>query len=93
MEELIGQSKPIQQARRKIQQLAKTGKNVIVTGEQGAGKSIVAKSIHQHSTQSANPFVYIDVTSIEELKLRSIIKTILTKREFANPKGSDHGNI
>ena len=93
MEELIGQSKPIQQARRKIQQLAKTGKNVIVTGEQGAGKSIVAKSIHQHSTQSANPFVYIDVTSIEELKLRSIIQTILTKREFANPKVSEHGNI
>lgn len=93
MEELIGQSRPIQQIRRKIQQLAKTRKNVLVVGEQGVGKSVVAKSVHLQSSFSTKPFVYLATNSTDELNLRSVVQKILKKHEFANPTTSQHGNF
>ncbi len=93
MEELIGKSKPIQQIRRKIRQLAKSNKNVVLVGERGVGKSVVAKCIHHQSAHSARPFVYLDVTTIEELKLRSIVQAIFTKRELVNPEMPDLGKV
>jgi DNA-binding NtrC family response regulator len=93
VEELIGKSKSIQQIRRKIKQLAKTNKNVIILGERGVGKSMVAKCIHHQSAHSVRPFVYLDVTTIQELKLRSIVQAISTKREFVNLEISDHGRV
>ena len=93
MEELIGKSKPIQQIRRKIQQLAKTDKDVLVIGERGVGKSVVAKNIHFFSPNATKPVIHLDLTTIEELKLRSIVDSILTKREFVNAEISGRRRI
>ena len=93
MEELIGQSRPIQQIRRKIKQLAKNRKNVLIIGERGVGKSVIAKSVHLRSLFSAKPFVHLATNTADELNLRLIVQKILTKREFVNPTTSLHGNF
>ena len=93
MEELIGQSKAIQRIRRRIQQLARARRNITIVGEQGVGKSVVAKSIHLRSLYSQKPFVHLVVNIADELNLRSVVQMILTKREFVNPEISQHGNF
>ncbi len=93
MEEIIGQSKHIQLIRQKIQQLSKTAENVVIVGERGVGKGIVARRIHDQSVHSSEPFVSLDTRGVDDLELRSLIQSVLTKREFANPKTSDHGNF
>ena len=93
MEKLIGQSKPIQKIRRKIVQLGKTRENVIIVGERGVGKSVVAKNIHSKSGHSLKPVVHLSVDSIDELGLSSTVQAILTKYEFVNLDTSPHGNF
>jgi len=93
VEELIGQSKPLQQIRRRIRQLSKTRVNVLLLGEHGVGKSVVARNIHLHSASASKPFVHIATDTMDELSLRSVAQNILTKHEFKNPATSQHGNF
>jgi two-component system NtrC family response regulator len=90
---LIGGSKHIQQVRESIKRLAQSGSNVLITGEPGTGKSVVAELLHQSGKTSHQPFAKLNTATIDELRLRSIVQSILSKREFLNPITSDHGNF
>jgi len=93
LEKLIGRSKPIQKIRKKIQQLARSHDNIIIIGEQGVGKSIVARNIHGKSEHSLKPVVRLAVNTKDELGLSSTVRAILTNHEFLNLDTSPHGNF
>jgi DNA-binding NtrC family response regulator len=69
--EMIGQSKAIHVVFDNIEQVAGTNVDVLITGETGTGKELVARSIHQRSPRSEARFVPVDCGAIPEDLLES----------------------
>ena len=65
-DELIGQSEAWQEIFYKIEKVAPTDANILLLGENGTGKDLIAKAIHEHSNRSAKAFVKVDVGSLTE---------------------------
>jgi len=61
---MIGDSKEIQHIRKTILKVAQTDANVLILGENGTGKELVAKALHKHSLRKQEAFVKIDLGSI-----------------------------
>ncbi len=78
--ELIGESEPMQDIFYKIQKIAPTDANILILGENGTGKDLIAKSIHQHSLRSDKPYIKVDVGALTE----SLFETEL----FGHKKGA-----
>lgn len=93
MKILIGNSKAIQKVRDRVEAIVPTRKHVVIVGEPGTGKSVVARMIHEMGANSDKPFAVLNIDQIDELKLQSITRSILTRREFINPTTSEHGNF
>lgn len=55
----------------KAKRFAQTESNILIIGENGTGKEIMAQSIHSHSRHSEKPFVPINITAISESLLES----------------------
>ena len=64
--ELIGESEVMQQIFYKIEKIAPTDANILILGENGTGKDLVAKAIHQQSLRMDKPFVKVDVGALTE---------------------------
>ncbi len=64
--ELLGKSEVMQDIFYKIQKIAPTDANILILGENGTGKEIIAKAIHQFSLRSDKPFIKVDVGSLTE---------------------------
>ena len=64
--EIVGTSDPIQQLRRKISQSASSDETVLITGETGTGKEIIAHNIHDASQRKNNLFLPLNCGSISE---------------------------
>jgi len=71
--ELVGASKPMQEVMRVIEMAGPSSASVLITGETGAGKEIVARTIHKLSPRSAAPFVAINCSAIPETLMESEI--------------------
>jgi len=69
--QLIGDSPPIQALRSTIQRVADTELAVLITGENGTGKEVVARSIHYLSQRRDQPFVAVNCAAIAETLLES----------------------
>ncbi len=76
-------SPAIQQVVEKIQQVAESNLTVLIQGETGTGKELVARSIHQQSGRAKKPFVAIDCGAIPENLLESEL--------FGHEKGAFSG--
>jgi DNA-binding NtrC family response regulator len=50
----------------KIQKIAPTDANILILGENGTGKDLVARAIHQHSNRASKPFVKVDLGALTE---------------------------
>lgn len=61
---MVGTSKEMEEVRSKIRKLATSGANVLILGENGTGKELVANAIHKLSDRVEHPFVKIDLGSI-----------------------------
>jgi len=61
---MIGKSPALQRVRELIDKASGTTINVIITGETGTGKEVVAKSIHYGSQRATKPFVAVNVAAI-----------------------------
>jgi two-component system response regulator HydG len=64
--ELLGESEVMQDIFYKIQKIAPTDANILILGENGTGKEIIAKAIHHFSQRSTKPFIKVDVGALTE---------------------------
>lgn len=78
--EIIGQSTSIREVFSLIDKVAKTDANVLILGENGTGKELIARAIHQRSLRKDNSFVSVDMGAITE--------TLFESELFGHKKGS-----
>jgi two-component system, NtrC family, response regulator HydG len=83
--ELVGDSDAIRKLREKILRVAPTGATVLIRGESGVGKELVARAIHEHSGRENGPFVTMNCAALSESLLESEL--------FGHEKGSFTGAI
>ena len=81
--ELVGQSPAMQQLRQLIETAGPTNSRVLIGGENGTGKELVARAIHLHSARAARPFVAVNCAAIQE--------TLIESELFGHEKGSFTG--
>ena len=80
---LVGASAEMQDVMRQVEMAAPSTASVLITGETGSGKEMVARSIHMLSPRSARPFVAINCSAIPESLMESEI--------FGHEKGAFTG--
>ncbi|MEG2139765.1 MAG: sigma 54-interacting transcriptional regulator [Bilophila sp.] len=68
---IVCQSQAMADIMRTIQKLAEVDTSILITGESGVGKNVVAKLMHQFSKRSAGPFVEINCAGIPDALLES----------------------
>jgi transcriptional regulator with GAF, ATPase, and Fis domain len=69
--EILGSSPAIQEVFRKVQRVAGTDITVLVTGETGTGKELIAREIHNRSLRAKGPFISVNCGAIPENLLES----------------------
>ena len=69
--EIIGEAPAMQEVFRAIGRLAKSNINVMICGQSGTGKELVANALHQHSPRTSKPFVAINIAAIPAELLES----------------------
>ncbi|MET0463301.1 MAG: sigma-54 dependent transcriptional regulator [Chitinophagaceae bacterium] len=69
--DLIGESEAMQQIFTKLEKIAPTDANILILGENGTGKDLIAKAIHQQSLRAAQPLVKVDVGALTETLFES----------------------
>lgn len=62
--EIIGESDPIRQVREMIRKVAATDARVLITGPNGTGKELVARSLHNNSERAKGPFIEVNCAAI-----------------------------
>lgn len=81
--EILGTSDAMKDIFYKIEKIAPTDANILVLGENGTGKDLVAKSLHQQSLRHQKPFIKVDVGALTE--------SIFESELFGHKKGSFTG--
>jgi two-component system, NtrC family, nitrogen regulation response regulator NtrX len=80
VEEMIGESGPILKIRETIDKVAPTDARILVTGENGVGKELVARWVHEKSNRAAGPLVEVNCAAIPSELIESEL--------FGHEKGS-----
>ncbi len=63
---LIGQSTPILKVMSTVNKVARTDANVLILGENGTGKELIARAIHKASNRKSEVFISVDLGAISE---------------------------
>src|SRR5664280_1598773 len=69
--EIVGRSEGIQKIRDQIARVAATNATVLITGETGTGKELVARAIHKSSPRAEKPFMAVNCAAVTESLLES----------------------
>lgn len=78
--QIVGESKPMIDIFGMIEKVASTNARVLITGENGSGKELVARAIHQGSNRSGAPFI--------EVNCAAIPSELIESQLFGHEKGS-----
>ncbi len=70
-DDIIGQSDPLQVTLSKVRQVAKTDASVLLLGETGTGKELLARAIHGHSPRKDRPLVKVNCASLPSSLIES----------------------
>ena len=68
---IVGNSEIMQNIFRKIEKIAPTDANILILGENGTGKDLIAAAIHQQSLRKRNPYIKVDIGSLTETLFES----------------------
>src|SRR6185436_2905949 len=82
-DEMVGKSRVLEQIRGEIAKVAKTDAKVLITGESGAGKELIARAIHRQSARARGPF--------EKLNCAALPKDLVESELFGYEKGAFTG--
>jgi DNA-binding NtrC family response regulator len=80
VQDMIGQSEPIKKIKTTIEKVAPTEARVLITGENGVGKELVARWLHEKSSRAGNPLVEVNCAAIPSELIESEL--------FGHEKGS-----
>lgn len=83
--QLVGQSKPMQQVYRKIKEVVPTDIPVLIVGDSGTGKEMVAQAIHELSERKNAPFIAVNTGAIP--------RELIASELFGHLKGAFTGAI
>src|SRR3990172_9467833 len=81
--EILGQAQSMQEVFRAIGRLSQSAATVLITGESGSGKELVARALHRHSPRAAKPFVAINTAAMP--------KDLLESELFGHERGAFTG--
>jgi two-component system nitrogen regulation response regulator GlnG len=81
--EMLGQASAMQDVFRAIGRLSQSNVTVMITGESGSGKELVARALHKHSPRAHGPFVAINTAAIP--------KDLLESELFGHERGAFTG--
>ena len=81
--EILGHAASMQEVFRAIGRLAQSSATVMITGESGSGKELVARALHRHSPRAAKPFVAINTAAMP--------KDLLESELFGHERGAFTG--
>ena len=82
-EEIVGTSAPLKKVLTRVSKVAPTDSSVLITGETGTGKELVARAIHRRSRRSSHPFVSVNCASIP--------RDLIASELFGHEKGAFTG--
>jgi len=82
---LLGESPPMHQLREHLQLIAETDASVLIRGESGCGKELIARQLHELSARSDGPFVCMNCAALSESLLESEL--------FGHEKGAFTGAV
>ena len=85
VEDFIGASSPMRKVFGRIEQVATSSATVLILGETGVGKELVARAIHEASDRSHAPFVRVDCSSLSE--------SLISSEMFGHEKGAFTGAL
>jgi transcriptional regulator with GAF, ATPase, and Fis domain len=83
--EIVGTSPPMQAVFRKVEKISPTDISVLITGETGTGKELIAREVHNRSPRATKPFITINCGAIPENLLESEL--------FGHVKGAFTGAV
>jgi len=98
--EIVGQSAAMREVRMRMKKMAASGINVLITGETGTGKELVAELVHKQSPRRKNPFVTLNCAAIPDGLLESELFgyergafTGATSRQQGKLKAAEGGSV
>jgi DNA-binding NtrC family response regulator len=80
LDELVGVSPPMQEVFSLLRQVGPTSATVLITGESGVGKELVARAIHRLSPRASGPFIAVNCAALPE--------TLIESELFGHEKGA-----
>jgi transcriptional regulator with PAS, ATPase and Fis domain len=84
-EEIVGTSAPLQAVLSRVAKVAKTDSTVLITGETGTGKELIARAIHKRSTRANRAFVAVNCAAIP--------RDLIASELFGHEKGAFTGAL
>jgi len=81
--DIIGESEPVIKLKNLVDKVAKTEASVLITGENGTGKELVARELYRNSLLSKQPYIRVNCAAISE--------TLMESEFFGHEKGSFTG--
>jgi formate hydrogenlyase transcriptional activator len=84
-EEIVGSSKPLRQLLKQVEKVAPSDSTVLILGETGTGKELIARALHRRSKRANRPFIRVNCAAIPQ--------SLIASELFGHEKGAFTGAL